>query len=109
MEVGKLDQELQGGITMLGEHTNHLKSKFDFLVQYVNVLEEDNLLLKHTVSQIQLQLEDLENRELCHNLHIRGVPESVGNTNFLMYSFSLTFCLNIPDMVHRSSTQIFGP
>lgn len=48
-------------------------------------LEEDNAALKHNVSQIQLQQEDLENRERCQNLRIRGVPETVNDKELRAY------------------------
>lgn len=78
-EVGKIAHELRGEIDHLGEHTDTLETKLDGIVQYVHVLEEENAALKHTVSQIQLQQEDLENRECRQNLRIRGVPETVND------------------------------
>lgn len=76
-EVGKIAHELKGEITQLGGRTDTLENKFDELVQYVHILEEDNAALKHTVSPIQIQQEDLENREHCQNLQICGVHESI--------------------------------
>lgn len=76
-EVGKLAHELRGEIDQLGECTDTLESKFDDMVQYVHVLEEENAILKNAVSQLQIQQEDLENRERWQNLRIRGVPESI--------------------------------
>lgn len=67
---GKLAQELWGEIPHIGECSDALETKFDKLVQYVHVLEEDNA---------SSQQEDLENRERCQNLRIRGFPESVGD------------------------------
>lgn len=69
-EVGEIVHELRGEITYFGERTDTLENEFDELVQYVHVLEEDNATLKHTVSQIQIQQEGLENRERRQNLHI---------------------------------------
>lgn len=48
-EVGK---ELRGEIGQLGERNDTLESKFDELVQYVQVLEEDNAIMKHLVTQL---------------------------------------------------------
>lgn len=64
-EMWKIAQELRGEINQLGERTDTLENTFGDLVHYVHVLEEDNVALKHTVSQIQLQQEDLQNRECC--------------------------------------------
>lgn len=73
-EMGKLAKELRGEIGQLGDRTDTLESKFDELVQYVQVLEEDNAAMKHSVTQLQAQQEDLENRECRQNLQIRGIP-----------------------------------
>lgn len=78
-EVGKIAKELRGEIDQLGECTDTLENKFDELVQYVHVLEEDNATIKHTVSQLQLQQKDLENRQRHQNLRICGVPESISD------------------------------
>lgn len=63
VEVGKIAAELRGEIAQIGECTGALKHKFDDVVNYVQVLEEENHSFKHSVSQLQLQQEDLENRE----------------------------------------------
>lgn len=78
-EVGKITQELRGEINQFGKRTDTLEKNFYELVHYVHVLEKDNTALKHTVSQIQLQQEDLENRERCQNVQICGVPESISD------------------------------
>lgn len=79
VEVGIISQELRGEKALIGECTDHLETKFDDLVQYVHVLEEENLSSNLNVSQIQLQEEDLENRQRCQNLWIRGVTKMVSN------------------------------
>lgn len=62
-EVGKnLAKELRGEIGQLEERTDSLEYKFNEMVQYVQVLEEDNATIKNTVTQLQAQQEDLENR-----------------------------------------------
>ena len=71
-EVGKLAQELRGEIDQLGERTATLETKFDETIQYMHALEEEYAYLKHTVSQIQLQQEDLENRERRSNIGSAG-------------------------------------
>lgn len=71
-EVGKIAHELRGEIDQLGEPTDPLKNKFDELTQNVHVLEEDNAAMRHTVSQLQLQQEDLENRETLGPKNPRG-------------------------------------
>lgn len=40
--MGKIAHKLRGEVTHLGECTDTLENKFDELVQYVYVLEEDN-------------------------------------------------------------------
>lgn len=50
-EVGKLAKELRGEIDQLGDRTDILETKFDELVQYVQVLEEDNATIKHSVTR----------------------------------------------------------
>lgn len=85
--MGKIFQELWGRqITHIGERTDALENKFDDLVQYVQVLKEENSVLKHLVSQLQLQQEDLENRERRQNLHFRGIPETVGGQQITVLS-----------------------
>lgn len=87
-----------------------MENKFDELIQYVHVLEDDNAALKHTVSRIQLQQEDLENRECRQNLRIRGVPENVSDKKIHPYLLGLFVFLAplIPDIdwhldrAHRS-------
>lgn len=102
-EVGKIAHELRGEIDQLGERTNTLENKFDELTQYVHVLEEDNSNLKHTVSLLQLQQEDLENRERRQNLRIRGVPEAVSDKELRPYLLGLfvTLAPHIPDIDWR--------
>lgn len=100
-EMGKISQELSCEVTHLGECTDTLETKFDELVQYDHVLEEDNAALKHTVSQFQMQQEDLENRQLCQNLQIRGVPETISEKEIVPYLLRLFVNLapHITDMV----------
>lgn len=45
--------------------------------------------MKHSVSQLQLQQEDLENRERCQNLHFRGIPETIGDNTLRQYLLGL--------------------
>lgn len=89
LEVRKHSQELCGEITQIDECTDALKMKFDELVQCVQALEEEKSTLKHTISQLQLQQEDLENRKWCQNLHIREVSESVDDNNLRPYLLGL--------------------
>ena len=101
-EVGKLAHELRGEIDQLGERTDTLESKFDNMVQYVHVIEEENANLKNLVSQLQIQ-EDLENRERRQNLRIRGVPESIPDKEIRPYLLALfvTLAPHIPDIDWR--------
>lgn len=62
-EVGKISRELRGEINELGEHTATLETTFDETIHYLQPLEEENVSLKHSDSQLKLQQEDLENRE----------------------------------------------
>lgn len=103
LKVGKIAQELREEIDHLGERTDTLETKFDELVQYVHVLEEDNVYLKHTVTQIHMQQDDLENREHRQNLRFRGVPETVGDQDLRSYLLSLfnTVDPDIPDIDWR--------
>lgn len=73
-EVGKITLELRGEIAQIGERTEALEHKFDEMVNYVQVLEEENHSLKHSVSQLHLQQEDLENMERWQNLSFRVNP-----------------------------------
>ena len=102
-EVGKITQELRKEIDQLGERTDTLEIKFDELTQYVHVLEEDNAAMKNTLSQLQLQQEDLENRERRQNLRIRGIPESVTDKELRPYLLALfvTLAPHIPDIDWR--------
>lgn len=84
-EVGKIAQELRGEIALVKEGTDNLETKFNDLLQYVHMPEEDNHTLKQQVSQLQFQQEDLENRERRQNLFIRGDPESVGDAELQEY------------------------
>lgn len=84
-EMGKLAHELRGEFAHIGERTDVLESKFDDLIQCVHVLEEDNAGLKKSISQLQSQQEDLENRERHQNLRIRGVPEAIGDGEIRPY------------------------
>lgn len=87
--VGKNSQKLKGEIDQLGERTDNLETKFDDLVQYVHVLEEENSTLKHAVTQLQSQQENLENRERRQNLRIRGVLETLSDNNLHSYLLGL--------------------
>lgn len=102
-EVGKLAKGLRGEITQLGERTDTLETKFNELVQYVQVLEEDNATIKHTVPQLQAQQKDLENRECRQNLQVRGIPETVGDQDIRPYLLNLFNMVapNIPDIDWR--------
>lgn len=64
------------------------------------MLNEENSALKHTVSQLQLQQEDLENREFHQNLHIQGVLETVSDNNLCSYLLGL-FNTLAPDMADK--------
>lgn len=77
-----------GEIAQIGEHADALETKYDDLMQYVQALEEENSALKHTVSQLKLQQEDMENRERNQNLRILGVSEFAGDSNLLPYLLS---------------------
>lgn len=102
-EVGKLAKELRGEIDQLGDRTDTLENKLDELVQYVQVLEEDNAAIKHSVTQLQAQQEDLENRERRQNLRIRGIPEKIEDRDLRSYLLSLfnVVAPNIPDIDWR--------
>lgn len=102
-EVNKLAHELRGEIDQLGERTDHLETKFDDMVQYVHVLEEENAGLKNAVSLLQTQQEDLENRERRQNLRFRGVPESIPDKEIRSYLLALFVKLvpHIPDIEWR--------
>lgn len=71
-EPAILPRKLESSHRSLGEDRTDsmdtLETKFDDLIQYVQALEEENSTLKHGVSQLQLQQEDLENRERRQNL-----------------------------------------
>lgn len=101
--VGKLAQELRGEIDQLGDRTDTLESKFDELVKYVHVLEEDNVTLKQSIFQVQSQQEDLENRERRQNVRIRGIPETVPDKEIRPYLLGLFVAMapHIPDIDWR--------
>lgn len=111
-EVGKISRELRAEIDQLGEYTATLEIKFDETLQYVQALEEKNTSLKNSVSLLQLQQEDLENRERRQNLRICGVLENVADNNIRPYLIGLFNHLtpNIVDIdwrldwTHRSLT-----
>lgn len=103
-EVGKIAHKLRGEIDQIGEHTNTLENKFDELTQYVHVLEEDNSCLKHTISQLQLQQEDLENCERRQNLRIRGIPEAVSDKELCSCLLGLFVTLAPHRLAHGQGT-----
>ena len=102
-EVNKLAHELRGEIDQLGERTDTLETKFDDMVQYVHALEEENATLKNAVTQLQIQQEDLENRECRQNLRICGVLESIPDKEIRPYLLALFNYLapDIPDIDWR--------
>ena len=102
-EVNKLAHELRGEIDQLGERTDNLETKFDNMVQYVHALEDENATLKNAVTQLQIQQEDLENRERRQNLRIRGVPESISDKEIRPYLLALFIFLapDVPDIDWR--------
>lgn len=53
--MSKLATELTGEINQIGEHTDTLEYKMDEMVNYVQVIEEENHTLRQSVSQLQLQ------------------------------------------------------
>lgn len=53
-EVGKINKKLKAEIALIRECTDNLETKFDKYVQYTHGHEEDNLKMKHNVSQLQL-------------------------------------------------------
>lgn len=69
-------------------------------MQYVHVLEEVIAALNHTVLQLQTQQEDLEKRECCQYLWIRGVPETIIEKGICPYLLGLfnTLVHIIPDI-----------
>ena len=88
-EVNKLAAELRGEINQLGERTDTLENKFDEMINYVQAIEEENHNLRISVSQLQIQQEDLENRERRQNLRFRGIPETVGDPDLRTYLLGL--------------------
>lgn len=88
-EVNKLAAELRGEITQIGDRTDTLENKFDEMVNYVQAIEEENHNLRLSVSQLQLQQEDLENRERRQNLRFRGILETVCDSELRPYLLSL--------------------
>lgn len=74
-----LDAKLDAKLNQIGERTDALEYKLDEMVNYVQAIEEENYNPRHTVSQLQVQQEDLENRARRQNLHFRGIPETVGD------------------------------
>lgn len=74
-------QALLQGWAKLDERTDQLETTFDDLIQHVYVLEEENLSLKHNVSQLQLQ-QDLENRDRRQNLWLWEFPETTCRCTF---------------------------
>lgn len=102
-EVGKIAQDLRGEIALVEERTDRLENKMDELINYVQVLEEDNHTLKQQITLLQSQQEDLENRERRQNLRIRGVPETVGDAQLHEYLLGLfvTLAPTIPDIDWR--------
>lgn len=92
-----------GEMNQLGERTDTLQSTFDYMVQYVHVLEKENANLKNTVSQLQMQQEDLENREHRQNLQIQRVPEFPEDKEIRPYLLALfvTLAPHIPDVDWR--------
>lgn len=89
LEVNKLATELRGEIDQIGERTDTLENKFDEMINYVQAIEEENHNLRLSVSQLQLQQEDLENRERRQNLRFRGIPETVGDSDLRTYLLGL--------------------
>lgn len=91
-KVGKISRELGGGgeIDQLGERTVTLETKFNETIHYLQTLEEENACLKYSVSQLQLQQQDLENRERSQNFRICGVSEKVSHNirSFLLGLFN---------------------
>lgn len=57
--------------------TDLLETKHDELQLAYTDLHRDHKSLSDTVFQLQAHLEDLDNRNRCNNLRVRGVPESV--------------------------------
>lgn len=84
---GQDHPRIEGGNHQIGDRTDALENKFDDLVNYVQLLEEENSTLKH--SQLQLQREDLENRERRQNLRFWGIPETVGDDKLRSYLLGL--------------------
>lgn len=109
-EISKLAAELRGEINQIGERTDALEYKFDKMVNYVQAIEEENHNLRHTVSQLQLQQEDLENRERTQNLRFRGIPETVGDSALRPFFLGLFYTMAptavdvdwLLDRAHRS-------
>lgn len=66
-------------------------------------MEEDNAGLKQSISQLQSQQEDLENRKRHQNLRIRGIPESVVYREICPYLLIIfnTIAPLIPDIDWR--------
>lgn len=110
--MGRISRELRGEIDQLGNHRATLETKFDETINYMQALEEENASLKHSVFQLQLQQEDLENRERERNLRICAVSKKVSDNNtrsFLMGLFN-SLAPDIADIdwrmdwAHRSLT-----
>lgn len=78
----KLDAKLQLLLQQItcnvSAEVNKLATELREMINYVQAIEEENHNLRFSVSQLQLQQEDLENCERRQNLRFRGIPETVG-------------------------------
>lgn len=75
-ELHKTSHTLSQEIAALGSRTELLETKHDELTLAYNDLSREHESLATALTAIQVQVEDLDNRNRCNNLRLRGIPES---------------------------------
>lgn len=107
-KLHKTSHTLSQEISALGTRTDRLETKHDELAWHIVISSREHETLLVAFNQIQSQVENLDNRNRCNNLCLRGIPESVTDlisTIIKLFKSLLPDCKSAAftyDRIHRA-------
>lgn len=83
--IKQVIQPLQGTVQELGGRTSHVENKLGELVKSHNRLLDDHRALQEETEKIKKKMADAEDRNRRNNLKVRGIPESIQQSDLAKY------------------------
>ena len=109
-------KNMQSDVTDIGNRVSTLETLSDAKEEELEFYRQDLMTLKEQNMDLQLHLEDLENRSRRSNVRIRGAPRGIGNSELEQYVLRLFHHIHPPlqsediqlDRTHRTGPP-YGP